>query len=213
MALILLVCKLARGSALCFILHGNYIPHLRERLTWGKKKISGANDCAQLFGRLVRALLPVFRLSGRGAKRCPREMQTQRRTQKARAVWEHIPPKGAAVTDKCCAPSLCHVEQKWAQPSVPLLFWTGGLCCGRVSEPHKHFLSLTAVTSQCLLNMTKGFVQLLWMDYLPPQTTRPHQGLLCLTCATASLCVPVPALVTRCRTETAIIKMRCKGNV
>lgn len=80
MALILLVCKLAHGSALCFIFQGNDIPHLRERLAWGvgggRVWKSGANDCAQLFGCLVTALLPVFRPSGREAKRCPGGMQT-----------------------------------------------------------------------------------------------------------------------------------------
>lgn len=44
MALILLVCKLAHGSALCFIFQGNDIPHLRERLAWGV----GGGGCGNL---------------------------------------------------------------------------------------------------------------------------------------------------------------------
>lgn len=63
------------------------------------------------------------------------------------------------------------------------------------------------------LEMPRGFAQLLWIDYLPPQPTRPQQDLLHLTRTTASLYVPVPTPVTRCSTETTIVTGRCKDNV
>lgn len=64
--------------------------------------------------------------------------------------WELIAPKIATGTDKCFAPSLCQLEQRWTQPSLLILFGTVGICCSRVPELSENFLSLRAVRPQCL---------------------------------------------------------------